>query len=363
MRTIEQQFHLPAPDAAGSVAVKDSSEVLAGDAMRALSMKELNRRLEGLQHQEEKDQLRIRELETGRRAVTSGSLWDSDMGIDRFPRRPADLFRATRAMGSEGLSALQRLKQVTQEIEDENIKICELCGSSALLRINRQEICESCSGHNLKGDIDIAPLVTAAHTSRSSASGQDKDTEAVEKSDWDGGDEEGSEQASVEGDKVNSEVAKASMVSFLNSWDSQGGGSGLLSGSEGRRPYEPVRAGEKLLDSLGFNEPGGIGAVGRKHYDVYKQQGASGRASVSGLMQVDRGDSAQHIGINGYKGSLGAYMHAGRDKFLLGLCWPSQNELAYMTERGVCNLCKNKLGADVMSLGSAVSCEPYKPRW
>mmetsp|Transcript_29320 Transcript_29320/g.69623 ORF Transcript_29320/g.69623 Transcript_29320/m.69623 type:complete len:531 (+) Transcript_29320:152-1744(+) len=82
--------------------------------------------------------------------------------------------RSVRAAGTQFVASLTQLQEVQKQLEDENKKICELCGSSSLLRINRRHTCARCATSEASGgDTDIESFLENAAASRQQSEGSD----------------------------------------------------------------------------------------------------------------------------------------------------------------------------------------------
>ena len=277
--------------------------------------------------------------------------------------------KAVRIAGSQVVSSLTELQAVQKRLDDENRKICELCATSALLRINRQHTCSQCATAEISGDTDIGSFLGKVAASRHPPGSTEEgaDTGPME--------ERGPSTLQLRLAGTAAVTSGGAVVDGLFGIPAfpaspRAAGGGGLGGADGGAAGKAEEGGQGVVVALGLEAAAQQGVQGWSEIAPRSREDVGGGggegedrlrrgARGSELMEVDRGDGGEKTFSRGAEGAVGAWFNAGRRRrYLLGVCWPTRAE-----EAGgrVCGSCAASLGADVVALGSRVSCSPYRP--
>jgi hypothetical protein len=216
-------------------------------------------------------------------------------------------FAAKRAMGTEQLGSLARLKSINLQLEAENRRICELCAQSAMLRLNRQQTCSICAHYAPLEDTELEAPFQAQKSSTPSLAGR-----AINR--------------------------------FVSGWKpaKAADGAGLRAEASGNTRAEMQSAVQVMYQGV----QGVVGTTVAHLFSVAPQQ--------QQLVQIDDRD---HMGLMGGGPLVTAVMEARGKKLLVGTCAPSPEEVKFSPWESICNACKSQLGADVERMGHAIRCE------
>ena len=277
-----------------------------GATRLAREVRDLKSELGRVQAKENRQAAELEQMRSGIPAASFGT----DGNIAQGWSRPSLSLHAERFMSEEKLAKLARLDSVDVRLEAENRKICELCAQSALLRASRQQTCSICSQHapgEVEGDTDL----------------------------------EGPTQDQQHGDPS---LASAAISMFVSGW----------------KEPQPTQQQQQL--SLALRGPGGsreaLGNIGAMMFAPAQGSSISSAAkrAVQGqeLVQIDDED---HMGTAAMDGPrITAYIMAAGERYVVGRCAPSPDELKFESQFSLCRNCRSQLGVDVESIGHVVQC-------
>ena len=283
----------------------------SGTSRLANQVRELKQEVRHLDLKEAKQAIELHQMQKAPEALGDDDD-DDDADIARFPRRPMLAFKAERTLSQQKLASLAQLQSVKVQLEAENRRICELCASSAILRANRQHTCSMCSQYapgEIVGDTDLTGPLEAQQPRISS-------------------------------------LAAQAMNMFVSTWkpsqlmQQAAVTNRRLSGSA----MQVRQQMKKAIES-------GAGVASNNFLAPAFFSSVPGQQ----LVQIDDGD---HMGTTSMQGPLvTAYIVESGERYVVGTCTPSADELKFSSWESICTMCKGTLGVDVEALGNTVLCQ------